>query len=225
MPVFSGIFPFQNNTLQYIISKKTEAEMKAVAINGSPRKGGNTEQLLTAVLEPLKQAGWDTEIIQIGGKNIRGCMACKKCFETKDMECIIKNDILNGVLAEMAEADAIFLGSPTYFADVTAELKALIDRAGYVTIANGRAFKGKIGAAVVAVRRGGAVHAFDTINHFFLISQMIVPGSTYWNFGVGREIGEIQQDSEGLANMKNLGETAAWLAKAVKPHMKDFPAL
>jgi len=199
--------------------------MKAIAINGSPRKSGNTEQLLNHVLEPLKAAGWETEHIQIGGKNIRGCMACAKCRETKDNECIIKNDILNDVFAKMLEADAIILGSPTYFTDVTSEMKALIDRSGYVAIANGRAFKGKIGAAVVAVRRGGAVHVYDSINHMFLMSQMIVPGSTYWNFGIGRDKGEIEQDAEGLTNMKNLGETIAWLGKAIKPHLNDFPTI
>ncbi|PLX66743.1 MAG: flavodoxin family protein [Denitrovibrio sp.] len=199
--------------------------MKIVAINGSPRQGGNTEILLNHMLEPLKEAGWETELIQVGGKNIRGCMACTKCRETKDNECIIKNDIFNGVMKELLEADAIVIGTPTYFTDVSAELKALIDRAGYVAIANDRAFKGKIGAAVVAVRRGGAVHAYDSINHLFLMSQMIVPGSTYWNFGVGREKGEVAGDAEGLVNMNNLGKTIAWLGKAIKPHLDEFPTI
>lgn len=197
--------------------------MYALAINGSPRKGGNTETLLTHVIAPLEKAGWETEMVQIGGTTIRGCSACGKCFETKDGLCVLKKDPFNEVMAKMIKADALILGSPTYFTDVTAEMKALIDRAGMVALANDRAFRGKIGAAVVAVRRGGATHVFDTINHLFMMSQMIVPGSTYWNFGVGRNKGEVLEDAEGLANMRNVGETIAWLGKALAPHKGSFP--
>ncbi len=191
--------------------------MKAVAFNGSPRKGGNTEFLLKKVLEPIAAAGIETELVQVGGKAIRGCTACMKCRETKDRKCVITTDMVNDCIAKMIEADAIILGSPTYFADMTPELKALIDRSGYVALANGRLFDRKIGAAVVAHRRGGAIHVLDSINHMFLMSRMIVPGSTYWNFGVGREKGEVANDSEGLANMQDLGETIAWLIKTLKP--------
>ncbi len=198
--------------------------MKAIAINGSPRKGGNTETLLQKVLEPLKAGGWETSLLQIGGKNIRGCVACYKCFENKDRQCSIKNDIFNDCIKEILDADAIILGSPTYFTDVSAEMKALLDRTGLVSLANGRALCGKIGAAVVAVRRGGGIHVFDTINHMFLMSGMIVPGSTYWNIGYGLDRGEAQNDEEGLYNMVNLGEAIAWLGKAVKPHLSEYPA-
>jgi multimeric flavodoxin WrbA len=197
--------------------------MKVVAINGSPRKGGNTEILLRKVLEPLEEAGWDTELIQVGGKEIRGCIACYKCFENKDMRCAVKKDIFNGCMEKLVEADAMVLGSPTYFTDVSAELKALIDRSGLVSLANGGIFAGKIGAAVVAVRRGGATHAFDSINHMFLMSRMIVPGSIYWNIGIGLDKGDVLKDEEGLRNMRNLGETIAWLGKAIKPNMVSFP--
>lgn len=199
--------------------------MKAIAINGSPRKGGNTEILLKAVLKPLEDSGWETEIVQIGGRPVRGCTACTKCFETKDMECIIKNDGINDVIKKMAEADAIILGSPTYFTDVTAEMKALIDRAGYVSIANGRIFKGKIGTSVAAVRRAGAVHTFDTMNHFIHYGLMVMPGSTYWNLGIGREKEEVTKDAEGLRNMENLGNMINWLAKNLRPDMDSFPEI
>jgi multimeric flavodoxin WrbA len=116
----------------------------------------------------------------------------------------------------MAEADGIILASPTYFADVSTEMKALIDRAGFVTKANGGMLKRKVGAAVVAVRRAGAIHAFDTINHFFFISEMIVPGSSYWNIGVGREKGEVESDAEGVKTMQVLGENMAWLLKKLR---------
>lgn len=197
--------------------------MYAVAINGSPRKGGNTEILLSKVLEPLKEQGWETEYVQVGGKPVRGCLACGKCFEKRNMQCSVKTDLFNDVMEKMVKADAIILGSPTYFTDVSSEMKAILDRSGYVAIANGRAFRGKIGAAVVAVRRGGATHVFDTINHMFLMNQMIVPGSTYWNLGVGRDKGEVNEDQEGLVNMNNLGETIGWLGAAMAPNMSTFP--
>ena len=197
--------------------------MYALAINGSPRKGGNTEILLKKTLEPLKADGWKTDLVQVGGKQIRGCIACGKCGENKNLRCAIDKDIFNEVMAKMVEADAIILGSPTYFTDVTAEMKAILDRSGFVSLSNDGAFRGKIGAAVVAVRRAGAVHVFDTINHMFQICQMIIPGSTYWNLGIGLDKGDVNADEEGLANMRNLGETISWLGKAIKPHMDSFP--
>ena len=197
--------------------------MYALAVNGSPRRKGNTELLLKAVLAPLTEAGWETEFFQLGGKTIKGCMACNKCFENRDRQCINKDDCFNDLMEKMLRADAIILGSPTYFTDVSAEIKALLDRSGYVAIANGRLFAGKIGAAVIAVRRGGSTHAYDSINHMYLMSQMIVPGSTYWNMGFGLNKGEVANDAEGMANMKDLGATIAWLGKAMDAHKDSFP--
>ncbi|WP_136795394.1 flavodoxin family protein [Desulfosediminicola ganghwensis] len=199
--------------------------MYALAVNGSPRKGGNTEILLSTALEPLQEAGWETELVQVGGKAIRGCLACGKCHETQNMQCIQSKDIFNEIMEKMVRADALILGSPTYFTDVSAEMKALLDRSGYVALANGRIFRSKIGAAVVAVRRAGATHVYDTINHMFLMNQMIIPGSTYWNLGIGRDKGEVRDDAEGLTNMKNLGETIQWLGAAIAPHKETFPTI
>lgn len=190
--------------------------MKAIAINGSPRKGGNTEVLLKAALEPLAQAGWDTELVRIGGKDIHGCRACFKCWETQDKRCVFGKDAFNAVFEKVLDADALILGSPTYFADVSAEMKAFMDRAGFVSMANGCLLAGKIGAAVVAVRRGGATHVFDTMNHLFQISQMVLPGSTYWNMGYGLEPGKVAGDAEALRNMNQLGQAIAWLGQAIK---------
>ena len=190
--------------------------MKAIAINGSPRQGGNTEILLRKVLEPLTDAGWDTECIQLGGKPIRGCRACYQCFKTKDSRCGQEDGVFGACLEKMLSADAIILGSPTYFTDVTSEMKALLDRAGLVAVANGGLFRRKIGAAVVAVRRGGGTHAFDTINHMILMSGAIIPGSTYWNLGFGLDKGDVNKDEEGLRNMADLGQTIAWLGKAIQ---------
>lgn len=197
--------------------------MKVIAINGSPRKNGNTHLLLEAALAPLAKAGWETEIVRIGGKDIHGCRACFKCWETQDNKCIFGKDIFNDVFAKILAADAIILGSPTYFSDVTAEMKALIDRAGFVAMANGCGLAGKIGAAVVAVRRGGATHVFDTINHLFFISQMVVPGSTYWNMGYGLEPGKVAGDDEALRNMNHLGTAIDWLGKAMANSAAPYP--
>lgn len=197
--------------------------MYALAVNGSPRKGGNTELLLKEVLSELDNSGWETELVKVGGTAIRGCIACQKCFENKDNQCSVKKDKFNDYFAKMLRADAIILGSPTYFAAVSADLKALIERAGYVAYANNHAFSGKIGAAVVAVRRGGATHAYDTINHMFQMSRMILPGSTYWNMGFGLDKGEVVEDTEGMANMRHLGKSIDWLAKSIQPNMSSYP--
>ena len=185
--------------------------MKVVAVNGSSRKGGNTAQLIEAVFAPLREAGIECELIEFAGKDIRGCTGCRRCFELKDRQCHGRKDFINEVLPKLWAADAIVIGSPTYFADVSAETKALIDRSGFVSMANGGLLAKKIGAGVVAVRRGGGIHVFDTINHLFFISQMIVMGSTYWNLGYGREPGEVQADEEALRNMANLGTNIGWL--------------
>lgn len=187
--------------------------MKVVAFNGSPRQDGNTAILLKSIFHVLEQEGIQTELIQVGGIAVRGCAACFKCATLKNRHCAITDDPLNGWIDKMLEADGILLGSPTYFADVSAEMKALIDRAGMTARLNGEMFRRKVGAAVVAVRRGGAIHALDSINHLFLISQMIVPGSCYWNFAFGRQPGEVKRDEEGLRTMQVLGENIAWLLK------------
>ena len=189
--------------------------MKVVAFNGSPRRSGNTSILIQAVFEELKKEGIETELVSLGGKTVRGCMACYAGVQNKNRRCVMEDDHINDCIQKMAEADGIILASPVYVADVTMEIKALMDRACLVSKANGEMFRRKLGAAVIAVRRGGAVHAFDTINHFFTISQMMVVGSSYWNFALGREIGQVLEDEEGMRTMKVLGENMAWLLKKV----------
>jgi len=189
--------------------------MKVLAINGSPRKKGNTEILLREVMNVLRKSGIDTEIIQIGGKKVKGCVACMKCKKEKDGQCQKNNKLLNEILIKMTEADGILIGSPVYFSDITAETKALIDVAGYALRAAGNPLKRKPGAAVIAVRRAGAIHSFDSINHFFLINEMLIPGSSYWNIGIGKEKGDVLKDEEGLETMRVLGENMAWLLKKI----------
>ena len=190
--------------------------MRVVAFNGSARKDGNTAILIRRVLQVLEKKGIETELIQLAGEQIRGCNACRKCYKTKNKRCIIEDDNVNAYIQKMLEADGIILGSPVYFSMMTPELKALIDRAGYVAGANRNMFKRKVGAAVVAVRRAGAIPTFDAINNFFLISQMIVPGSSYWNIGIGRKKSDVEGDKEGLKTMEDLGRNMAWLIKKLK---------
>jgi len=189
--------------------------MNVVAFCASARRNGNTKLLLETVLEPLQEAGAETELVELAGSNLKGCKACFVCIKKKDGSCAIKDDMLNECVEKMAKADAIILGSPTYFADVSTEMKALIDRSGMVGRANGELYKRKLGAAVVAVRRAGSIHAFDTMNHFFQISQMIIVGSSYWNIGIGREKGEVASDEEGMKTMRQLGENMSWLLQKI----------
>ena len=190
--------------------------MKVVAFNGSARKDGNTAILIRHVFSKLEAEGIETELIQLSGTKIHGCIACMKCFENKDQRCSVKDDNANYCIEKMLDADGIILGSPTYFANVSTEMKALIDRAGMVSRANSDMLARKVGAAVVAVRRAGAIHVFNSINHFFFIGQMIVPGSSYWNLGMGRQKGEVENDEEGIETMKNLGINMAWLLRKLK---------
>jgi len=190
--------------------------MKVVAFNGSPRKGGNTAQLIGVVFVELAKLGIETELVEMAGTHPHGCTACGQCGRKQDRRCAVTSDPVNEWIAKIEEADGVIFASPTYFADVTTEMKALIDRAGYVSKANGGMFRRKVGAAVVAVRRAGAIHVFDTINHFFLIAEMIVPGSSYWNIGVGRGVGDVNEDEEGVRTMRVLGDNIGWLLEKLK---------
>ncbi len=189
--------------------------MKVVALNASARKDGNTAILLNTVLDVLRAEGMETELIQLAGKTLAGCRACFKCFETQDRHCVQKNDMLNDLLDRMIAADGILLGSPTYFSDVSANMRAFIERCGMVATANNYMLKRKTGAAVVAVRRAGSIPAFSSMNLFLHYMQMVMPGSSYWSLGVGMNIGEVWEDQEGLRTMKTLGQNMAWLMKKI----------
>ena len=189
--------------------------MKVVAFNGSARKNGNTSMLIKHVFSELEKEGIETHLVELAGQPIHGCTACGKCIGNKDKKCVIKTDNVNNYIKMMEDADGIILGSPTYFSNVTTETKALIDRAGFVNRANGDMFRRKVGASVVAVRRAGGMEAFNAMNHFFLIGQMIVPGSSYWNIGIGLKPGDVEQDEEGIEIMKTLGQNMAWLLKQI----------
>lgn len=190
--------------------------MKVVAFNGSARKDGNTASLVRKVFAGLNNEGIETELVQLAGSKIRGCTACMWCFEKQCGRCVIDDDPVNEAVEKISAADGMILASPTYFADVTTEMKALIDRTGMVARANGNLFRRKVGAGVVAVRRGGAMHALQTLQNYFMIGEMIIPGSSYWNIGFGRLPGEVEADEEGMQTMSQLGENMAWLLNKLK---------
>lgn len=189
--------------------------MKILAINGSPHPNGNTFTLLDTVLREANKQGVESEIYQLGGKPIRGCLACGKCSESQDRRCVQNDDVFNEVFEKMIAADAIVIGSPVYFSNMTPELKAILDRTVYVALANGGLLKRKIGAAVVAARRGGATHTFNSINMYFTISEMIIPGANYWNMGYGLYPGDVVKDEEGMNVMRVLGRNIAWLLEKI----------
>jgi len=189
--------------------------MKVIAFNGSPRENGNTAILLRLVLRELQREGIETELCSLAGKTIAGCRACFQCFERADGHCAVTGDRVNEWIDKMRAAEGILLGSPTYFSDVTAGMKALIERSGMTARANPDLLRRKVGAGVVAVRRAGAMHAFNSLNLFFLIGEMIVVGSSYWNIGIGREPGEVEKDEEGIRTMETLGRNMAWVLKRI----------
>ncbi len=190
--------------------------MKVIAINGSPRRTGNTSILIQTVFKELKAEGIEAEEINVGTKHFRGCLGCMKCAENLDGHCVIRNDDLNDIIDKMKDADGIILGSPVYCADISGQMKVFMDRVSLVSAVNGNIMTRKVGASVIAVRRAGALTAFHSLNSFFTILQMIVVGSTYWNMGFGMEEGEVLQDEEGLQTMRNLGKNMVWLLKSIK---------
>lgn len=187
--------------------------MKVVAFNGSPRPKGNTAILLNLVLDELRDEGIATELVQVGSQPIQGCMACYRCAQNLDGKCSVTSDPVNDYMEKLIEADGILLGSPTYFSDVSSQMKAFIDRTGLVARVNGNLLRRKVGAGVVAVRRAGSIHAFSSLNYYFLIGEMIVPGSIYWNMGIGGGPGEVTGDEEGVKTARQLGRNMAWLLK------------
>ena len=188
--------------------------MKVVAFNGSPRANGNTAQSLQIVLRELEKEGIETELVQLGGQKVFGCLSCGKCWENRDNRCVRTDDAMNTYIEKMRVADGILIGSPTYFSNVTTEVKALIDRCGFVSKANdGNMLRGKVGAAVVSVRRAGSNFVYSAINFFFGIAEMIVPGSSYWNMTLSLEPGDVQQDEEGIRTFETLGRNMADLLK------------
>ncbi len=187
--------------------------MKVTAICGSARKGGNTAAIMGMVLGELNARGIETELIELYDKELHPCEGCFSC-RGKGVCTAIRDDF-DPVFKAMLASEGVLLGSPVYSADVSAKMKAFIERAGIVVSTSPGLLKHKVCASVAAVRRGGGLAAVDTLNHFFLNKEAILVGSTYWNMVYGREIGEVLNDEEGVKNMKNLGQNMAWVLKRV----------
>lgn len=197
--------------------------MRVVAINGSPEVKGNTAIALDLVCDTLHKQGIETERIEIGKKAMHGCIGCGVCFEKNNRRCVFDDDILNGVMDKLLTADGLLIGSPVYYAGINGALKSFLDRAFYVAMANGGLFRHKVGAGVVAVRRGGEVAAWEQLNKYLTISEMFVPSGNYWNMIFGMEPGEAVKDTEGAQNMRVLGANMAWLLKAVASNKETLP--
>lgn len=190
--------------------------MHVIAFNGSPRKGGNTSHMIVHLLATLQDEGISGEEIRIGGRALHGCTACGKCASEHPGRCTLTEDPVNEWIERMLAADAIVLASPTYFANVTPEMKAFIDRVGVVVRAGGQLLRRKVGAPVVVARRGGAMQTYNALMAFFGISQMIVPMSSYWNMGFGLERGKVDEDAEAIRTMQDLGSNMAYVLKALE---------
>lgn len=190
--------------------------MKVLAINSSARKNGNTAILINTVFEELNKEGIETEMVQLSGKMIEPCKACWACGGRKN--CVHKKDQFQEIFEKMTQADGIILGSPVYTANISANMQALLERASVVTDMNRseNLFTHKVGAAVTAARRGGALSALDAMNNFFMLQNMFVVGSSYWPMAYGQMPGDVQKDEEGLDTMKNLGRNMAYLLNALK---------
>ncbi|HBX22216.1 MAG TPA: flavodoxin family protein [Desulfotomaculum sp.] len=189
--------------------------MKVVAFNGSPNNEGNTYHALKIVTEALETEGIETEIVHVGNKSLRGCLACGQCRKKRDEKCITDDEV-NEWIQKFKAADGVILGSPVHYASIGATMKAFLDRAFYVAGNNGGIFRHKVGAAVVAVRRSGGMAAFDQLNHYLTYSEMLIPTSNYWNIIHGTRPGEALQDQEGVQIMRILGKNMAWLLKLVE---------
>ena len=186
--------------------------MRVLAINGSPKENGNTAQALQVLLGEIQKKGIETELATIGNKIIHGCIGCGRCREAQNGTCTsFPDDAVNEMMPKLTAADAIVLGSPTYFAGINGTMKAFLDRVFYVALSNGGLFRLKYGTAVVVLRRGGGTAAFDELNKFLQISEMTIASGCYWSAIHGRIPGELRQDLEGLRILRTQGRNLAYL--------------
>jgi len=189
-------------------------EMKVIGVSGSPRKKGNTEFLIQLALDEIRKEGIDTEIITLANKTINPCNACMACKKDKN-RCVIEDDF-EPMFLKMREADGLILGTPVYFGSATPNIKSFMDRTGYVCRQGENFFYRKVGAPIVVARRAGQNFTLAQLTFFLLLMGMIVvPGSPYWTFGFGRDIGEVKKDSEAIESISNLGRNMAWLLKKI----------
>lgn len=186
--------------------------MKVIAINGSPRKNGNTSQALKIMADELEQQGIEVEIIQIGQLNIHGCIGCGYCCTSKENHCVFKDDIVNGVTKKMRVADGFILASPTYYAGIAGTMKAFLDR---VFFTSSDYFKYKVATSISVVRRAGGVDVVHQLNNYLNLAQIVMPPSQYWTVAYGMKKGEVIQDEEGIQTIRKNARSMAWLLKTI----------
>ena len=196
--------------------------MKVLAFNGSPREDGNTFHALDTVTKVLNGHGIEAEIIQVGKAPISGCLACARCYDNKNEKCVIDDGIVNECIQKVKTADGILLGSPVYYSSIAGNMKSFLDRLFYVAGSNGSLMRHKAGAAIAAVRRTGGSETFASLNYYFLISEMFVPASNYWNVVHGCTPGEVFKDDEGMQTMKVLGTNMALLLKSLDKNKEEI---
>ena len=187
--------------------------MKVLGISGSPRRGGNTDILVNTALRALAENGLQTEFLSLADRPIKPCMACGGCFKSDEARCVQEDPAFEGMIEKFAGADGILVGSPVYFGSATPQTMALLDRVGYVARRHPELLRRKVGAAIAVARRAGQNFTFAQLNYFFLISQMIVPGSTYWNVATGGDKGDVLNDAEGMETIETLANNMAWVMK------------
>jgi multimeric flavodoxin WrbA len=190
---------------------------KLIAVCGSPRKDGNTQILMERFCDRVRVGGIDAELVLLCDKTVKPCTGCRKCKETKDNTCVIKDDDFHPIYKKILDAQALVVGSPVYFGMATSQITSLLHKVGYVARANGNLLSGKVGGSIVVARRAGHNFTFGQLNYFFGINEMILPGSTYWNIAFGRQKGEVKEDQEGLETIDRFADNVATLVK--KLHM------
>lgn len=194
--------------------------MKVVAFNGSPKADGNTKAAIELLAKELRIEGIIVEVVHVGNKEIRGCIACNACKRNNNEKCILKDKYVNEWIQKMKEADGIILGSPVYSSAINATLKSFLDRAFYVGydsgVGGGSLFRHKVGVSIVAARRAGGVPALNELNNFLNYCEMIMPSSNYWNIIYGSSTKDTETDLEGQQIMRVLGKNMAWLMKVIK---------
>ena len=186
--------------------------MRVVGINGSQRKDGNTFLALEEMSNQLKKEGIQVEIVHVGADSIRGCIGCGYCTTSEENLCVFKDDIVNETIQKLREADGIIFGSPTYYAGIAGTMKSFLDRV-FFTNSAAQKFKHKIGTSVGIARRAGAVDVVHQLNNYFLLAEMVVPQSQYWNIAFGLKKGEVLEDLEGMQTLRKNASAMAWLLK------------
>ncbi|OJU11775.1 MAG: NADPH-dependent FMN reductase [Clostridiales bacterium 43-6] len=194
--------------------------MKVIAINGSPRKEGNTGHALKIMAEELEKQGIEVEIIQVGQMEIHGCIACGYCAKSENNSCVFNDDIVNETAEKMREADGFILSSPTYYAGIAGTMKSFLDRVFYTS---SRYFKYKVATSVTSVRRAGGVDTVHQLNNYLNLAETVIPPSQYWTVGYGREKGEILRDGEGIQTIRKNARSMAWLLKLMEAGKETVP--